>query len=136
VNILLWTLQGLLAAAFAVSGTQKAFLSRERLISHYPWVEDFSTPTVRFIAIAELLGALGLVLPPLTAVAPILAPIAASALGVVMLLAMLTHVRRHEMSAVALNPGAAGDGRHRRLGTLRRLGVPGQDVGSRRVGLK
>ena len=100
-NILLWTLQGLLAAA--VSRTQKAFLSRERLISHYPWVEDFSTPTVRFIATAELLGALGLVLPPLTAVAPILAPIAASALGVVMLLAMLTYVRRHEMSAVALN---------------------------------
>ena len=100
-NILLWTLQGSLAAA--VSRTQKAFLSRERLISHYPWVEDFSTPTVRFIATAELLGALGLVLPPLTAVAPILAPIAASALGVVMLLAMLTYVRRHEMSAVALN---------------------------------
>lgn len=58
-NILLWTRQGLLAAAFAVSRTQKAFLSRERLISHYPWVEDFSTPTVRLIATTELSGRWG-----------------------------------------------------------------------------
>ena len=66
-------------------------------------MEDFSPATVRFIGVAELLGALGLVVPAVTGVAAILTPLAAAGLAVVMLLAALTHLRRREPGAIAFN---------------------------------
>jgi uncharacterized membrane protein len=102
-NVGLWILQGVLAAFFLIAGVMKSTMPRERLIASLPWVEDFSTPTVRFIGGAELLGALGLILPAATGIAPILTPFAASALAVVMVLAGFTHYRRREPSAIALN---------------------------------
>jgi predicted PurR-regulated permease PerM len=50
----------------------------------------------------ELLGAVGLILPAMTGIAPILTPLAAAGLAVMMLLAALTHVRRKEPSGIAL----------------------------------
>jgi uncharacterized membrane protein len=102
-NVALWILQGVLAAFFLMAGVMKSTMPRERLIASLPWVEDFSTPAVRFIGGAELLGALGLILPAVTGIAPILTPIAASALAVVMVLAGFTHYRRREPSAGAFN---------------------------------
>jgi hypothetical protein len=72
-------------------------------VSRLPWVEDFSQGTVRFIGIMELLGALGLILPAATGIAPILTPIAATGLAVMMVLAAATHIRRKEPSGVAVN---------------------------------
>jgi uncharacterized membrane protein len=68
-NVALWILQGVLAAFFLMAGVMKSTMPRERLIASLPWVEDFSTPTVRFIGGAELLGALGLILPAATGIA-------------------------------------------------------------------
>jgi hypothetical protein len=66
-------------------------------------VEDFSPATVRFIGIVELAAALGLILPAVTGIAPILTPLAATGLAVVMVLAAITHVRRKEPSGIAVN---------------------------------
>ena len=95
-QLFLWVVQAVLAAAFLISGVQKATQPKERLASRLPWVEDFSPGTVRFIGIVELLGAVGLILPAATGIAPILTPIAATGLAVVMVLAAATHVRRKE----------------------------------------
>ena len=57
---------------------------------------------MKLIGIAELLGAIGLVLPMLLNVAPILSPIAAAALTVVMVGAVVVHVRRKEAFVPAL----------------------------------
>jgi uncharacterized membrane protein YphA (DoxX/SURF4 family) len=57
-------------------------------------VGDFSPGTVKAIGVAEVLAAVGLVVPPLVSVAPILAPIAATGLGVTMIGAAFTHLRR------------------------------------------
>lgn len=57
-NVVLWILQWVLATP--------------------AWVEDFSPATVRFIGVVEILGALGLVLPALTGITPILTPLAAT----------------------------------------------------------
>jgi hypothetical protein len=57
-------------------------------------VEDFSTGTVRSIGVMELLAAIGLILPAVTGVAVFLTPLAATGLVVMMLLAVLTHIRR------------------------------------------
>jgi uncharacterized membrane protein len=102
-NTLLWIVQAVLAAAFVMAGLMKATQPTEKLRPRLPWVEDFSPGTVRLIGIVEVLGGLGLILPAATGIAPILTPIAATGLAVVMVLAAATHVRRKEPSGVAVN---------------------------------
>jgi len=101
-NEFLWVLQVLLGAAFVAAGLLHAGQSRERLLERLPWVEDFSAPTLKFIGTMEIAGGLGVVLPAATDIAPILTPIAATGLGVLMLGAILTHVRRREPAGVAI----------------------------------
>ena len=102
-NVALWIVQIVLALLFAVAGVTKSTQPREKLEKQLPWVQDFSTPVVRFIGAVELLAAIGLILPAATAIAPILTPLAATGLAITMVLAALTHVRRREPSAIAFN---------------------------------
>ncbi|WDG18187.1 DoxX family protein [Microbacterium sp. Clip185] len=53
--------------------------------------------------VVEVLGAVGLILPPLTGIAPILAPIAAIGLVLVQLGAVVFHLRRGEAKVVPMN---------------------------------
>lgn len=101
-NVVLWILQWVLAVAFAVAGVLKSTQPKEKLAPQMPWVEDFSPATVRFIGVVEFLGALGLVLPALTGIAPILTPLAATGIAVIMLLAAVVHARRKEPSGIAV----------------------------------
>jgi uncharacterized membrane protein len=101
-NIVLWLAQVLLAAVYTMAGVMKVSQPKEKLASRLPWVEDFAPGTVHFIGVVELLGATGLIVPAATGIAPVLTPVAASALGLVMLLAALTHVRRKEPGGVVL----------------------------------
>ena len=100
-NVVLWVVQGVLAAMFLMAGVIKSTQPREKLLAQMPWVEDFSTGTVRFIAVMELLAAVGLILPAVTGIAVVLTPLAATGLAVLMFLAVLTHIRRNEPGAIA-----------------------------------
>lgn len=102
-NVFLWVVQSALAAMFAMGGLMKATQPKDKLAPKLPWVEDFSANTVRFIGVVELLGAIGLILPGATGIAPILTPVAATGLAVTMVLAAATHIRRREPSGVAFN---------------------------------
>ena len=102
-NVFLWVLQIVLAAMFAMAGVMKATQPKDKLVEKLPWVEDFSATTVRFIGVVELLAAVGLILPAATGIAVILTPLAATGLAIVMVLAMLTHRRRREPSAIVFN---------------------------------
>jgi uncharacterized membrane protein YphA (DoxX/SURF4 family) len=93
VNVVLWVLQSLLAAGFLASSSFKLTQPYEKLGKTLGWATHFPLPAVRLIAGAELLGALGLILPAATHVAPILTPIAAAGLGATMIGALITHVR-------------------------------------------
>jgi uncharacterized membrane protein YphA (DoxX/SURF4 family) len=73
-NVVLWILQVVLAAMFATSGFMKLTQPKEKLVGRLAWVGDFSPATVRFIGIAELAAALGLILPAATGIAPVLTP--------------------------------------------------------------
>lgn len=101
-DIVLWILQIVLAAMFAMAGILKATQPKEKLLAQMPWVEDFSAGTVRFIGVMELLAAIGLILPAATDIVPILTPLAATGLAVVMILAALTHARRKEPSGIVI----------------------------------
>jgi uncharacterized membrane protein YphA (DoxX/SURF4 family) len=97
VIIALWIINILLALAFLLAGGMKAAVPKEALAKRgMEWVEDFSPAFIKFIGIAEILGALGLVLPILTGIAPILTPIAAVALAIAMVGALVVHARRKE----------------------------------------
>ena len=105
-NVFLWVLQGLLAAAFLFAGLNKVFRGREQLMkSGMAYVEDLSDNTVKLIGGAEVLGALGLILPAATGIAPILTPLAATGLAIVMIGAIITHVRRKEVPMGVIAPG-------------------------------
>lgn len=69
----------------------------------WAWVNDVPKSLVVLIGIAELLGALGLVLPWALNITPLLTPIAAIALTAVALLGMLFHIRRKEYRELGVN---------------------------------
>jgi uncharacterized membrane protein YphA (DoxX/SURF4 family) len=103
-NTLLWTLQVLLAIVYLISGGQKSTQSKERMIATgQTGVRDYSLPFIRFIATCELLGAVGLILPRALGVAPLLTPIAAIGLAILMVGAARAHTRLHEPRNVAIN---------------------------------
>jgi len=103
-SIALWICQGLLAAVFFASGSLKMTQSKERLVaSGQTGVQAYSLPFIRFIAFCELAGAVGLVLPRATSIWPVLTPIAAACLGVIMIGAARAHARLHEPKNVATN---------------------------------
>jgi hypothetical protein len=100
--IAFWIVNGLAALAFLAAGTMKLARPREALTaSGMAWAGDFSSPNVKLIGLAEALGGLGLVLPLLTGIAPILSPIAGVALAIVMVGAIVVHVRRKESAVPA-----------------------------------
>jgi uncharacterized membrane protein YphA (DoxX/SURF4 family) len=100
-SMALWVAQGLLAVAFLAAGATKLWQPKEKLAqNNMAWVEDFSQGAIRLISAAEVLGALGLVLPALTGVLPWLTPLAALGLALLMTGAAYTHLRRKEGSAV------------------------------------
>ncbi len=93
---LLWIVQGLLAVAFAGAGLMKLIKSHEAAKVEMAWIDDFPGGFFKFIGAAELAGAFGMVLPGLTGIAPILTPVAAAGLVVIMLGAAVTHLRHSE----------------------------------------
>jgi len=99
-NVVLWIVAGVLAAAFLAAGLMKVVQPKEKLAANMAWVEDFSAGQVKLIGLAEVLGALGVILPAATGIAPILTPIAATGLAVTMVGAIVTHVRRGESQLV------------------------------------
>src|SRR5690242_21321938 len=104
-NVLLWILAGLLAAFFLAAGATKLTQSRAKLLAggQMNWVEDLSAGTVKLIGAAELLGAIGLILPAVLDIAPILVPLAATGLAVIMAGAIVVHTRRKENQPIILN---------------------------------
>ena len=96
-NIMLWIVQVLLAVAFGSAGFMKTTMPIAELAQSLVWPGDIPPALVRFIGAAELLGAIGLLLPALTRIKPGLTPLAASGLGVIMLLASIFHITRGEL---------------------------------------
>ena len=96
-NTWLWILAGFLAAIFLGTGVLKLTTPRERLVAAgMGWARDFSQGNIRLIGIAELLGAVGLVLPALLGVVSVLVPVSAVCLAALMVGATVVHGRRRE----------------------------------------
>ena len=96
-NLTLWIIAGLLAAAFLLAGASKLFIPQEKLAKApgAGWVLDFSAGFVKALGAVEILGAVGLILPALLDIAPILVPLAAVGLALIMAGAAIVEFRRH-----------------------------------------
>ena len=100
-----WVVAGLLAVFYLYSGGIKVVQSREQLRPMMTWVDDLPLPAVRAIGVVEVLGAVGLILPPLLGIAPALALAAAIGLLVLQVAAAAFHLSRGEKDNIGLNLG-------------------------------
>jgi uncharacterized membrane protein YphA (DoxX/SURF4 family) len=102
-DVALWIVAGVLAAGFLAAGIMKLVQPREKLAaSGLTWVEDYSANGVRAIGALEVLAAIGLVLPALLDIVPVLVPVTAVAVALLMAGAAWTHYRRREMASIAV----------------------------------
>ena len=103
-NVVLWILAGLLAVGIFASGVMKLVRTKEQLAaSGMGWTESYTPGQVKALGAAEVLAGLGLILPGALDIAPILVPLAAVGVGIIMVGAIITHARRGEKQAL---PGA------------------------------
>jgi uncharacterized membrane protein YphA (DoxX/SURF4 family) len=102
-NVAIWIVQVLLALVFLMAGTLKATQPKEKLAAQMGWVNDFTPSIIKVIGVVEILGAVGLIVPALTNLLPVLTPLAAGGLVLMMLGATATHLRRKEYPMIAVN---------------------------------
>ena len=96
-TIATWIVSGLLAAAYLLAGVMKLTRPASALAESLPYTQDLPLWTTRLIGVLEILGAVGLIVPWLTGIAPILTPIAAVALALLQVVAFIFHVARKEI---------------------------------------
>jgi hypothetical protein len=104
-NLALWIVAGVLAVAYVVGGVGKLIVPKEKIAaggSTGRWVEDFSPGAVKAIGGLEVLAALGLVLPAALNIAPVLVPLAALGLVIIMTGACITRIRRREFTIMVM----------------------------------
>lgn len=103
-NIALWASQMILALVFGIAGYMKSTQPLDRLQKQgINWAERVHLSLVRIIGLAELLGAAGLILPAALNILPILTPLAAVGLAVIMVFAIIHHIQYKEWKAVVFN---------------------------------
>ncbi|MGH7332059.1 MAG: DoxX family protein [Candidatus Rokuibacteriota bacterium] len=101
----LWIVQGLLALLFLFAGGMKLVLPLEEMTKQMPL--PLPGLFVRFIGVAEVLGAIGLILPGLLRIRPGLTPLAAAGLVIIMIGATVLTLAGGDV-ALALIPLVVG----------------------------
>jgi len=104
-NLALWIAAGVLAAVLLVAAINKLVMSKEKLAT-FPgggWVEDFSPGALKAISAVEILGAVGLILPAVLAVAEVLVPLAATGAALLFAGAVITRLRRGERVTIVVD---------------------------------
>ena len=99
-DVVLWVIAGLVAVGFLFSGLVKLVLPREKYVASQPWAAEAPRWAPTVIGVLEVLGAIGVILPAAIGVVPVLVPLAATGLVLVMVGAVVMHVRRHEIPAL------------------------------------
>lgn len=97
-NVMLWTIQGLLALAFLFAGGMKLVTPAATLA---PMIAPLPLALVRFVGLCEVAGALGLILPGLLRIRPSLTPLAAAGLVIIMSGAVSASITMHRVPDAA-----------------------------------
>jgi hypothetical protein len=99
-DIAVWIVTGIVVLGGA--GASKLARSKEKILEspNMGWANDFSQTAITLIGLAEVAGALGLVLPWALGILPVLTPVAGYALAVLMTGAATVHIRRREYAGL------------------------------------
>jgi uncharacterized membrane protein YphA (DoxX/SURF4 family) len=102
-NFSLWIAQAFLAASLIWAGVIKLFQPIEKLSAMFPWTGQVSVTLVKCTGLIDLLIAVGLIVPPLLRIQPLLTPVAAIGLFALMICAIIFHLSRGEASVIWVN---------------------------------
>ena len=98
-NILLWLAQIVLCGMFLMAGTMKLITPDNEMMKNMPDATEGFLKFIRFVGVCEVLGAVGMILPSLLKIKPILTPIAAIGIAITMIVAVGIHISKGETSA-------------------------------------
>ncbi|MGJ8584162.1 MAG: DoxX family protein [Marinosulfonomonas sp.] len=100
----LWVAQAALAAMFLMAGFMKLTSAPADMVAMgMLWAENAPVALIRFIGLAEVAGAVGVILPAATRILPDLTKLAAAGLAVIMVLAACLHTYRGEFEVLPMN---------------------------------
>ena len=101
-DIAVWIVTGFVALMLGGAGASKLVRSKEKILENpnMGWANDFTQPAIKLIGLAEVAGALGLVLPWALDILPVLPLIAGYALAALMVGAAGVHIRRREFAGL------------------------------------
>jgi len=103
-NIGLWVVQIVLALVYGMAGFMKLSQPIDALVaSGMSYAGDYPELLTRFIGTMEVLGAIGVILPAATRIAPWLTPLAALGFSIIQVLAMGLHISRGEFQVLPVN---------------------------------
>jgi putative oxidoreductase len=102
-NLWLWVVQVMLAGFSLYAGFNHGVRPLDEAMLTSTWIASVSPALVRFIGLAELAAAAGLILPAATRVLPGLTPLAALGLAIIMALAIPFHIMRGEANVIGLH---------------------------------
>jgi uncharacterized membrane protein YphA (DoxX/SURF4 family) len=93
-NTFIWILQILMACLFLFSGINKLFLPKSQLLEKgMKGLANLADNQIKIVGILEVLGVMGLILPALLSIFPIVTSIAACCLGLIMVPAGIAHYK-------------------------------------------
>lgn len=102
-EIVILGLQIVLSGIFLYFGSLKIFLPHNKIEKKVTWANDYSSAKLKFFGFLEVIGAIGLILPYQLDIFPILTPMAATGLAMVMAGAIVVHLHRDEINMIFLN---------------------------------
>ena len=100
-SVTLWIIAGLMATAFLASGALKLALPKQKVVaSGADFLGDLGPGTIKLIGLLEVSAAVGLVLPALVDIAPVLVPLAAVGLALMVAVACVARLRIDERAGL------------------------------------
>ncbi|KAA8889137.1 DoxX family protein [Nocardia colli] len=104
-NLALWIAAGVLAAIALAGGITKAFVPKAKLAATPggEWTGRASAGFIKALGVVEILAAVGLILPAVLDIAPVLVPVTAACWVLLMIGAMVTHLRDGGWKFVLVN---------------------------------
>ena len=104
-DLTLWIAAGLLATVALAGGISKTFVPKAKLAAAHggEWTAGASVGFVKTLGVLELLAAIGLIVPAIVDIAPVMVPVTAVCWVLLMVGAMITHGRLGQFKLVVLN---------------------------------
>ena len=104
-NLTLWIVAGLLAVVFTAGGIGKLVIPKEKVVGAPggAWVQDFRPGALKALGVIDVLAGIGLVLPAALGIVPVLVPLAAAGVVLLMVGAVVVRLRHGGAEAIVFD---------------------------------